>query len=530
MMKRIIQISKDLAPAFLSGVLVGTSYIPFYPWALFFCYLPLWWSITQPEQTLRKIFLKAWVTQFTLTLIGFHWISFVAHEFGFLPKPIAFIVLLLFGAIVHLHIPVAATFAIWLGRKVPLKPGATLLALALFLGLFEQLWPMIFKWHLGYTLFFAEWPVFQLAEYIGFNGLSVLILISQALLLWALLQKERRLKLITLGSLSAVWLGLNFLGHLRSEVIASSPQSQVRFGIVQANIGNLERYLAEKGRGYQYYIINKYFDLTEELVSQNPNLEFIVWPEAAIPDFLDAYHKDRKYAQVFHQRLKELGVPLITGSYSSDPMDRIPRQDFNALFSFDAEGKPSSPPYRKTHLLIFGEYLPFSETFPELKKYNPAGSGFARGSGPQLLYSEPYQIGAQICYESLDPLFSAKLKHLGADLIVNVTNDSWFGPRSEPTQHLYMTLARAIETRIPLIRSTNTGISTAVDNRGQIYTMSPIGQEWAQAFEITKYASKPQTVYSRFGLLWPFLLGLLLIITCVKGQVWTPAPSTGSKS
>jgi apolipoprotein N-acyltransferase len=137
-------------------------------------------------------------------------------------------------------------------------------------------------------------------------------------------------------------------------------------------------------------------------------------------------------------------------------------------------------------------------------------------------------VGAQICYESLNPYFSNKLNQLGADFIVNVTNDSWFGPHSEPYQHLYMTLARAIETRLPLIRSTNTGISTAIDNLGTIYQLSPIGQEWHDRFEIKNYSIDKQTFYSRYGLMLPFLVALLLILTCVKGQVWTP--STGKTS
>lgn len=526
-MSRFFKFIKDFIPSILSGILVGTSYIPFYPWAVFFCYVPLWRSCLIPNQSLKKIFFKAWVTQFVLTLIGFHWIFFVSHEFGYLPKPVAFGVLLLFAALMHLHIPVAATLSLWIARRIPLSLNATVLVLALNFSLLEMVWPMIFKWHLGYTLLAANLPAFQLAEFIGFQGLSTLMFLTQASILLIFNCSERKQWIIQSALLVTAWIVLNVLGLFRENQISSGPSSTIRFGLVQANIKNIERLLAEKGQGYQYEIISKYFKLTKELVQNHPDLEFIVWPEAAIPDFLDEVHRSRKYARVFHSQLAQLKTPLITGAYSSDPIDRLPRRDFNALFVFDENGQSTSTPYRKTQLLIFGEYLPLSEQFPELKKYNPAGSGFSRGSGPQLLFLNQYQIGAQICYESLDPFFSNKLKQLGADFIVNVTNDSWFGPVSEPYQHMYMTLARAIETRLPLIRATNTGISTAIDNLGNMSSQSPIGEEWAQKIELKKYHVSGHTFYSRYGLLLPFFIVLLLILTCVKGQIWTP--STGKK-
>jgi apolipoprotein N-acyltransferase len=523
---------KNFIPAMISGILVGTSYIPFYPWALFFCYIPLWRSLLKTQQSYKTIFFKAWVTQFVLTLIGFHWIYFVGHEFGFLPKPVAFIVLLLFSSLAHLHIPVASLMSLWLARKIPLSVPATAIVLALNFALLEILWPMIFKWHLGYTLLFANWPIFQLAEFVGFQGLSVLILLSQAWIL-IMFQSHRRKGLIQGGLLASIWLALNVLGLTRADHIQEQPFETFSFGIVQANIGNTEKYFAEKGQGYQLDIIKKYFQMTQELLkkTQPPEkpLAFVVWPEVAIPDLLDESHKDRKYSRLFHEQLKTLGVPLVTGGYSSDPIDRVPRRDFNGLFAFDENGAPSSTPYRKTHLLAFGEYLPFSDYFPELKKYNPAGSGFSRGSGPQLLFLGTYQVGAQICYESLDPFFSNKLKQLGADFIINVTNDSWFGPHSEPEQHLYMTLARSIETRLPLIRATNTGISTVIDNLGTLGPQSPQGTAWAEVLTLKKYSLKEkQTFYSQYALILPFLIVLLVILTCVKGQVWIP--STGKKS
>ena len=92
----------------------------------------------------------------------------------------------------------------------------------------------------------------------------------------------------------------------------------------------------------------------------------------------------------------------------------------------------------------------------------PHTADFARGDGPQIRRYRGLLLGPQICYEGLFPGFSRKLADQGAQVFVNVTNDSWFGTRAEPYQHLAMTLARGIEFRRPVIRATNTGISTAM--------------------------------------------------------------------
>ena len=109
---------------------------------------------------------------------------------------------------------------------------------------------------------------------------------------------------------------------------------------------------------------------------------------------------------------------------------------------------------------------------------------FKRGPGPSIKNYNGIKIGPQICYEALYPSFSKGLSDLGAEIIVNVTNDSWFGWWQEPYQHLYMTLARGIEFRRPVIRSTNTGISTVMLANGKILEKSPIGEEWQQNYRI----------------------------------------------
>jgi apolipoprotein N-acyltransferase len=103
-------------------------------------------------------------------------------------------------------------------------------------------------------------------------------------------------------------------------------------------------------------------------------------------------------------------------------------------------------------------------------------------------------------------------------VIVNVTNDSWFGYAFEPYQHLYMTLARAIEFRVPLIRSTNTGISAAISASGEISEFSPRHQEWVGAFKVNYKSAPEPTIYSYYAGYWPHILLLLLTVLLFGGR------------
>ncbi|WP_374033003.1 nitrilase-related carbon-nitrogen hydrolase [Bdellovibrio bacteriovorus] len=132
-------------------------------------------------------------------------------------------------------------------------------------------------------------------------------------------------------------------------------------------------------------------------------------------------------------RSSTLGRPLITGAYSKDPKadEKQDTSTYNALFLVDQLGNNLDKPYRKTELLAFGEYLPLSEQFPFLLKLLPFVSNFGRGHGPEVMKWETPQgvikWGGQICYEGLYPSFTRGLAEKGADILVNVTNDSWFG-------------------------------------------------------------------------------------------------------
>lgn len=507
---------KNYRWSLLSGFMMGTSYVPLPPWALAFCWVPLWLDL-QHETSLKRVFWKAWVAQFVLSLIGFHWIAYVSHEFGYLPWPIAILCLLGFAGFVHLYIPLACVVAKWIDLRWPLKAGALFALFAIFQNAGEALWPSLFPWNLGYPLLWAKLPIFQFSDIVGFLGLSLGMHFMSAIV--ATFARAPRATLATvIAGLVAIFALLNFAGAKHAVPWIGGADRTLRVLQVQANIGNLEKVMAEKGAGFQGEIKDRYFRLTREALANNANVDLIVWPESAYPDFLGAHNVHRYYNSELVNFVREIGKPLITGGYANDPPGSGPRRDYNGMFLYGPDGNPVSPEYHKTYLLAFGEYVPFGEMFPYLKKINPGGPGFGRGSGPILFEHADLKIGPQVCYESLYPDFTESLVKKGAEILVNLTNDSWFGPGFEPRQHMIMTLARGVEARRPLIRSTNTGITTAILADGTQLQRSPSFQEWAGLFEIPYRTNAGLTFYVMYGSYYPYVLLLFALVAIFAGR------------
>jgi apolipoprotein N-acyltransferase len=527
MMSKLLFFIKTYSPthfswALLSGALIGTSYMPFPPWAILFGYAPLWLFLFYRAKTWQQGFAAGWWTQFVLSIIGFHWVSYVTHRFGGFPWAFAVLVLILFAAAVHLYIPVAAAVIVALKERYRWGLAKTLFASALSLSLIERAWPSIFPWHLGYTLLPAKLPAYQWADVIGFEGLATVILLFNAWLAWIWVHRKDRLRL-GVHSIAAIVLAalINISGYYHA-LPWNSFDRQLHASIIQANIGDLEKVMAEKGQGYQSDIVRTFIRLSTAAVKERPNTELLIWPETAYPDYLDNFNAQNRLRHQLAAGLSPLGKTLLAGAYSKDPPGTVPmRLTYNGLFLVDSAGMQVGPPYHKTDLLAFGEYLPLSERFPSLLKLLPFIANFGRGKGPEVLnFPHPegdLKIGGQICYEGLYPAFTRGLSEKQADILVNVTNDAWFGEPAEPRQHMYMTLARAIEVRRPLLRSTNTGISTAILANGEILQQSPTYVEWFGTFDVLLRRNPPTTDFVLWGHYDWILIAVALFALFCKG-------------
>ena len=499
----------------LSGFLIGTSYIPFPPWASLFCFVPLWIFWFQ-QKDLKNVVLGGWITSFIFTLIGFNWVTFLLHEFAHLNWPLSVAGMLLFAMFAHLFVPFAG--AVWFlmqgwfqGQK---RFSYGLMALITALSEFYS--PTLFDWNFGYSWYGTGLPVYHWAEIIGFSGLSALTLLCNLPLLWAWKRRRETSGKMLLTSVIVGFVLLNGGGlWLKSRL--PQPDDSFNVLLVQANIGNYEKQAAELGRGFRSEILERYKTATDRGLKDHSNtrIDFALWPETAFPAGLGEPFKHQRYARELKQFLADRQLPLVTGAFSTDQKTGLIT---NSLFLLNKDGEVVSPHYSKTILLAFGEYIPGEDLFPAIREWLPPTGHFARGPGPTMLLSwNGYKMGPQICYESLFPEFSKALADLGAQFIVNATNDSWYGSWQEPYQHMYMTLARGIEFRRPVLRVTNTGISAVVLASGEILERSPLHQEWAGLYNVP-YLKKPlSTFYQRWFWLVPSLLWAALVILVGTG-------------
>lgn len=206
-----------------------------------------------------------------------------------------------------------------------------------------------------------------------------------------------------------------------------------------------------------------YSELT--LGAADKGARLIVWPETAIPFY---YEKDRVEKGIPGRTAKKGRSFILTGSPSYIYNASKGGYDFyNSAYLLSPEGEMLGR-YDKVHLVPFGEYVPLRTLLPFVSKLTAGIGDFAEGAGPVPVMLGKDGLGILICYEAIFPEIARAAVKNGATLLVNITNDGWFGRTSAPYQHLEMTVLRAVENRSYLLRSANTGISAVIDPVGRV--------------------------------------------------------------
>ena len=264
---------------------------------------------------------------------------------------------------------------------------------------------------------------------------------------------------------------------------------------------------------FQKETLNIYEDISIKNIPASGGL--IVWPETAVPfNFQDENELSRQIRNLAIKTKSD----FIFGSISY--LRRSHYVDFyNSAYLLSPEGEVKGK-YDKVHLVPYGEYVPLRNMFPFIKGLTAGIGDFSTGDGYFPLSTADRKIGILICYEGILPFAARMYKNESAEILVNITNDAWFGSTSAPYQHLSMTIFRAVETRLYLVRAANTGISAIVDPRGQIVAKTNIFQKDSlkgnvKLFKIPTFYAKHGDILvgvcfmlSVFCLLWSFKWGL----------------------
>jgi apolipoprotein N-acyltransferase len=278
--------------------------------------------------------------------------------------------------------------------------------------------------------------------------------------------------------------------------------------LIQGNIDQSIKW----NENYQRETLNIYERLS--LKNSPANGSLIVWPETAAPFRFQDHDMNNLRDQITNLSLATKSW-LLFGSVSS-----LQKKDSNHYFNSAYLLSPSGEikgKYDKVHLVPYGEYVPLRNFFPFVNKLTAGIGDFGTGAGYYPLSLGDKKIGVLICYEAILPFAARMYKERSADLLVSITNDAWFGTTSAPFQHFSMAIFRAVETRLYLVRSANTGISGIIDPTGKTIAKTNIFQEDALKGYI-KFVKIP-TFYAAHGDLLVIVCFMLSIFYFIRSLI-----------
>lgn len=446
--------------AAVSGLLLFFSYPKFGTDAVaWIALVPL--LVALPGTSGWRAFRLGYVTGAVSALGLLYWISLVVVQYGGIPLPVGIaIMLVLCGAFAIFP----SIFAWVVARLVTSFGGVGLLG-APFVWVGTELLrahtAFQFPWcQLGYSQY-RTLPVIQIASITAVYGVSFLLVASSALLAYIVVERRHEARRAALMGLVALVGGAWGFGMWAMS--RPLPETgRIRVGLVQAAIRQEEKWMA--GRAIDN--LERHLELTAEAADRGARL--VVWPESSVPFFWGQ-------APGIAERLR--ATTLLRDVYlffGND--DREDDPDGESRFYVGAKlltprGEVEAR-YRKMQLVPFGEYVPMQPLFTlggrVAAKAVRQVADFSPGSEPVVAEVDGHLVGGYICYEAIFPALVRRFPASGAELLLNITNDAWYGTTSAPHQHLAMSALRAVENRRYMVRAANTGITTVVDPWGRI--------------------------------------------------------------
>lgn len=419
------------------------------------------------------------------------------------------------GALIWLGPIIGATLAMLLvARRLTGWPLAILLPLVWVASevVLNYTSDLSFPW-LPLGLATARIPLLaQSADLSGVRGVSLWIAAANGAIADAWLWRFDRRAALRRAALVPVLLAAAVsYGAWRMRTITLRPLA--RIAVIQPNIPEEAKLTIQDPTSH----VARLTEMTRELLARSePAPALVVWPEAALDRFLWQFPA---WADSLRSAVAGHPTPILTGFLdSSAPWER-PFEYWNAALITDPWGRIGAyPPYHKQFLVPVVERVPFLEPswFRGLNYFG----GFARGSR-DTPYVLPFaSAGILICYEAIFPQLSLAYARHGATVLLNITNDAWFQRSNAPYQHFAHLPLRAIETRLPVVRAANTGISAYVDPIGRVHGATPLFEPRAVVYDVQQ--ASVRSLYVAIGD-WAGTLSLVATAALLAAAVWTAA-------
>ena len=485
-----------------AGALTPLALAPFAIWPLALLSIALFY-LGLRELTPRQAALRGWCYGVALYLAGSGWIYVSIHDYGAASPLLAGGLTLAFCAAVALFFALPAwLWARYLRRPRPgvaeaLAFAALWLAQEAFRGWFLTGFPWLYA---GYSQ--LDGPLRGLAPLGGVWLLSFVLALTAALLCNLLQLRRQHLALASgLSLLLGPWL---LAQALNEHAWTHAKGEPLRVAAIQGNV--------EQNLKWDPDALEAQLALYRDMTLASPPAELIVWPETAVP-VLKEYAEG--YLAVMARIASDRQAALITGVPLRQVNAAGERRFYNAITVL-GEGQGT---YLKQKLVPFGEYVPLQDLLRGLIAFfDLPMSDFARGPAQQpLLQAKGLRLASYICYEAVYPEFAAELAR-DSDLLLTISNDTWFGRSIGPVQHLQMAQMRALEAGRWMIRATNNGISVLIDPQGRIQSRIPSFEAAILYGEVQ--AMQGHTPYLRFGSLpLAILAALILLATLLANRL-----------
>jgi apolipoprotein N-acyltransferase len=511
----------------VGGVLLPISFCGFDQWYLtWIAFVPLLAAIEGVGR--GRAALLGFVYGLIANQIGYYWIPYTIHVFGGFPAVLAG----LFSLALCSYQAVQYMLLAYLVVRLRERGWSPLWVVpATMVGL-ETVFPLLFPIFMGNT----QHPVpllIQSCDLLGPLGITAVIMlfnVSVHLGLRAAFRKEpvpwRQVAAGPAGVLLLV-----VYGAIRMPVVESWVERSgvpLELGVIQPNMGIEEKW-SDVEKGLQIHR-EAAMDL------ERRGAELIVWSEAA---FTKGYVLPEE-RNLRHRLVPRIRTPMLVGALTrrdtevcgfreGDLRCRPERRTFNSAFILDAEGDIEGT-YDKHYLLAFGEYLPFGDVFPQLHDYSPNSGNMNAGTRIDALpfphRGRDWALSVLICYEDILPGFTRDLvRHGNPDLLINMTNDAWFGDSNEPWIHMDLAKFRAVEHRRYLVRATNTGVSAVIDPLGRLVAHTSVFRQ-EDILTTVRLLRGARTVYALVGdVLGYVALAVLGLGLWLTRRVWLVTPT-----
>jgi apolipoprotein N-acyltransferase len=495
----------------LTGLLLFASFPPLGLWPLaFVAWVPL--LVTLPRlASARRALLTGWLAGAVWFSVVFYWVHHTLVTMSGLPGPAAATGVLLFGAFQGLSLGLWA----WLAHRAGAARALSIdLGLAIAWGAIEMGFLWIFPLPVATPLYHAPLLI-QVVDLVGVHGLSALLVLFNLCLARAI--SDRASRRAALAAAAAVAVALVAYGGLRLAWPQAETDDRLRVGWVQPAVLPHEK--RARDLRVRYKVLEREMRALDALIASDPEIDALVLPEGAFPFYFQDDASDdtgypprvREWATRYLSWPKTSGRPLLFGSLRK--VDAFTR---NSAILARPDG--SVLRYDKRVMVPFGERIPLADHLPFLKNKVMGMSHLSRGTQPAMIDLAGRHAHLSICYEAIFPVLIAR-ESGDADLLVNLTNDEWFGDTSAPEMHLMSQVFRAVETRLPLVRVTNTGISAWVDPHGIIHGRTGLFTEERGVWDIpiahhpTLFGAAPVAVTVGLG-----MIGLLALILGIRGR------------